>query len=109
VNGSIAAGAPVTVPEVGVQLIEAIWAGDLLRAQRIQLLLLEHGNRTAPLRQYGRRTTFEGLRIRGLDVKEYPRWRTRPMSKEHLKLYEDCIKRLMDELAQLSTAAAAAQ
>jgi dihydrodipicolinate synthase/N-acetylneuraminate lyase len=109
VNGSIAAGAPVTVPEAGVQLIEAIWAGDLLRAQRIQLLLLEHGNRTAPLRQYGRRTTLEGLRIRGHDIKEYPRWTTRPMSKEHLRLYEDCIKRLMDELAQLSTTAAAAQ
>jgi hypothetical protein len=31
------------------------------------------------------------------------------MSKEHLKLYEDCIKRLIDELAQLSTTAAAAQ
>jgi dihydrodipicolinate synthase/N-acetylneuraminate lyase len=108
VNGSIAAGAPVTVPEAGVQLIEAIWAGDLLRAQRIQLLLLEHGNRTAPLRQYGRRTTFEGLRIRGLDVKEYPRWRTKPMTKEHLKLYEDCIRRLIDELVPLSAPKAAA-
>ena len=109
VNGSIAAGAPVTVPEAGVQLIEAIWAGDYLRAQRIQVMLIEHGDRTAELRQYGRRTTLEGLRIRGLDVKEYPRWTTKPMTKEHLKLYESCIKRLLDELAQLSTPAAAAE
>lgn len=109
VAGSIAAGAPVTVPEVGVQFIEAIQAGDLARAQKIQLLLIEHSDRTSVLRQYGRRTTFEGLRIRGLDIKEYPRWTTRPMEPEHLKLYEDCIKRLLDELAQLSPAAVAAQ
>lgn len=109
VNGSIAAGAPVTVPEAGVQLIEAIWAGDYLRAQKLQVLMIEHGDRTSVLRQYGRRTTLEGLRIRGHDVKEYPRWTTRPMTKEHLKLYEDCIKRLLDELAQLSTPKAAAE
>jgi dihydrodipicolinate synthase/N-acetylneuraminate lyase len=108
VNGSIASGAPTTLPEAGVELIKAIWAGDLLRAQKIQLLLLEHSNRTAPLRQYGRRTTLEGLRIRGLDVKEYPRWKTKPMSDEHLKLLESCIKRFLDELASLSAPAAAA-
>jgi hypothetical protein len=72
-------------------------------------LLLQHGDRTAPLRQYGRRTTLEGLRIRGLDIKEYPRWKTKPMTKEHLKLYEDCIKRLLDELAQLVPTAVAAE
>lgn len=109
VNGSIAAGAPVTVPEVGVALIESIWAGDLLRAQQIQVLLIEHADRTSPLRQYGRRTTLEGLRIRGLDVKEYPRWKTKPMTKEHLKLYEDCTKQLLDRLGQLSKAKAAAE
>jgi dihydrodipicolinate synthase/N-acetylneuraminate lyase len=109
VNGSIAAGAPVTVPEAGVQMIEAIWAGDYRRAQQIQVLMLEHGNRTAPLRQYGRRTTLEGLRIRGLDVKEYPRWKTKPMTAEHLKHYESCIKRLLDELAQLQARPVAAE
>ncbi len=109
VAGSIAAGAPVTVPEAGVQLIEAIWANDMDRALKLQILLLEHADRTAELRQYGRRTTFEGLRIRGLDIKEYPRWTTRPMTAEHLKLYEDCIKRLLDEVAQLAPTAVAAQ
>jgi dihydrodipicolinate synthase/N-acetylneuraminate lyase len=109
VNGSIAAGAPVTVPEAGVQLIEAIWAGDYLRAQKLQVLIIEHADRTAVLRQYGRRTTLEGLRIRGLDIKEYPRWKTKEMTAEHLKLYEDCIKRLLDEIAQLMPTAAAAE
>lgn len=109
VAGSIAAGAPVTVPEAGVRLIEAIWAKDYALAQRIQVLLIEHSDRTAVLRQYGRRTTLEGLRIRGQDVKEYPRWTTKPMTAEHLKLFEDCIKRLMDELAQLTAPAVAAQ
>jgi 4-hydroxy-tetrahydrodipicolinate synthase len=109
VAGSIAAGAPVTVPEVGVKLIEAIWAKDYLLAQQIQVLLIEHADRTAVLRQYGRRTTLEGLRIRGLDIKEYPRWTTKPMTAEHLKLYEDCTKQLLDDVAQLTAPAAAAQ
>ncbi len=109
VAGSIAAGAPVTVPEAGVQLIEAIWAKDTIRAQKLQVLLIEHAERTSVLRQYGRRTTLEGLRIRGLDIKEYPRWTTKPMTAEHLKLFEDCIKRLLDEVAQLAPSAAAAE
>jgi 4-hydroxy-tetrahydrodipicolinate synthase len=109
VAGSIAAGAPVTVPEAGVRLIEAIWAKDYALAQRIQVLLIEHSDRTAVLRQYGRRTTLEGLRIRGQAVKEYPRWTTKPMTAEHLKLFEDCIKRLLDELAQLTAPAVAAE
>lgn len=106
VKGSIAAGTPVTVPEAGVQLIEAIWAQDYERAQKLQVLLLEHGERMAPLRQYGRRTTLEGLRLRGLPVKEYPRWPTKPMTPEHLKLYEENMQRILDDLRGLSAPAA---
>jgi dihydrodipicolinate synthase/N-acetylneuraminate lyase len=102
VAGSIAAGSPVTVPEIGVQLIEAIWAQDLDRAQKIQVLLLEHNERMAPIRSYGRRITLEGLRLRGLAVKEYPRWPTKPLSAEHQKLYEDNMKHLLDELSTLT-------
>lgn len=109
VNGSIAAGVPVTVPEAGVQLIEAIWANDLARAEKLQVLLLEYGDRTHELRQYGRRTTLEGLRIRGLDVKEYPRWRTKPMTKEHLKLYEDSMNALIADVKALGPVRAAAE
>jgi 4-hydroxy-tetrahydrodipicolinate synthase len=104
VAGSIAAGSPVTVPEAGVQLIEAIWDKDLDRAQKIQVLLLEHGERIAPIRAYGRRITLEGLRLRGLAVKEYPRWPTKPLSTEHMKLYEENMKRFLYELAELTPA-----
>lgn len=107
VKGSIAAGTPVTVPEAGVQLIEAIWAEDYDRARKIQVLLLEHGERMAPIRQYGRRVTLEGLRLRGLEVKEYPRWPTRPLSAEHQKLYEQNMKRVLDELNALAPQGAA--
>jgi dihydrodipicolinate synthase/N-acetylneuraminate lyase len=102
VAGSIAAGSPVTVPEIGVQLIEAIWAKDLERAQKLQVLLLEHGERMAPIRSYGRRITLEGLRLRGLAVKEYPRWPTKPLSAEHQKLYAENMKRILDEIAKLA-------
>lgn len=104
VAGSIAAGSPVTVPEAGVQLIEAIWANDLERAQKIQVLMLEHGERISPIRAYGRRITLEGMRLRGLAVKEYPRWPTKPLSAEHMKLYEENMKRVLDELAALTPA-----
>lgn len=102
VAGSIAAGAPVTVPEIGVQLIEAIWAKDFERAQKIQVLLLGHNERMAPIRSYGRRITLEGLRLRGLAVKEYPRWPTRPLSAEHQKLYEENMKRVLEEVSALT-------
>ena len=102
VRGSIAAGTPVTVPEIGVQLIEAVWAEDYERAQKLQVLLLGHGERMAPIRQYGRRVTLEGLRLRGLAVKEYPRWPTKPLTAEHQKLYEENMKRLLDELRALT-------
>jgi hypothetical protein len=35
-------------------------------------------------------------------VKEYPRWPTKPLSAEHQKLYEENMKRLLDELQALT-------
>jgi dihydrodipicolinate synthase/N-acetylneuraminate lyase len=84
-------------------LIEAIWAQDYERAQKIQLLLLQHNERIAPIRSYGRRITLEGLRLRGLAVKEYPRWPTRPLSAEHHKHYEEAMKRVLEELSALTS------
>src|SRR5262249_335678 len=105
VVGSIAAGTPVTVPESGVALIEAIWAKDFERAQKIQVLLLEHGERMAPINQYGTRVTAQGLRTGGPNGKESPRGPNKPMSAEHIKLYEENMKRILDELAALAPAA----
>ena len=109
VKGSIAAGTPVTVPECGVALVNAIWAKDYDRALAIQKLILEHTDRLAVLRQYGRRTTLEGLRLRGFAVKEYPRWPTKEMSAEHMKLYEANMTRMLDELRGLTGTKAAAE
>ena len=64
VAGSIASGVPITVPEIGVALVEAVQAGELARAQDIQLRLLEHTNRIAPLAKYGRASTTVGLQLR---------------------------------------------
>lgn len=109
VKGSVAAGTGVTVPEAGVALIEAIWAKDYDRALKLELLILEHSERCAPLRQYGRRITLEGLRLRGFPVKEYPRWPTREMAPDHLKLYEANLKRVLEELHALTGVKAAAE
>ena len=110
VKGSTASGVPVTVPEAGVQMVEAIWAGDYLRAQKIQVLMLEHSMRMAPLRKiYGRTTTLEGLRIRGIPAKQYARWPSKPMSAEHLKLYESHLARIVDGVRSLTAPAVAAE
>jgi dihydrodipicolinate synthase/N-acetylneuraminate lyase len=110
VKGSTASGVPVTVPEAGVQMVEAIWAQDYLRAQKIQVLMIEHSMRMAPLRKiYGRTTTLEGLRLRGLPAKQYARWPSKPMSAEHLKLYEEHLKHIVDGVRRLSAPAVAAE
>jgi dihydrodipicolinate synthase/N-acetylneuraminate lyase len=110
VKGSTASGVPVTVPEAGVQMVEAIWAGDHLRAQKIQVLMIEHAMRMAPLRKiYGRTTTLEGLRMRGIAAKQYARWPSKPMSAEHLKLYEQHMARIVDGVRALSVTAVAAE
>lgn len=110
VKGSTASGVPVTVPEAGVQMVEAIWAKDYERAQRIQILMIEHSMRMAPLRKiYGRTTTLEGLRLRGLPAKQYARWPSKPMSAEHLKIYEEHLKRIIDGVRSLSAHPIAAE
>jgi hypothetical protein len=40
-----------TTARARVQLIEAIWAQDYERAQKIQVLLLQHNERIAPIRE----------------------------------------------------------
>ena len=99
VCGSIAAGPPVTVPEVGVALVAAIKAGDSDRAQAIQARTSEHGKRTSKLREYGRSGTRVGLQLRGIPVKEYPRWPTKDFSAEDRALLDSSTKQLLEEIA----------
>jgi dihydrodipicolinate synthase/N-acetylneuraminate lyase len=110
VKGSTASGVPVTVPEAGVQLVEAVWAGDYERALKLQVLMIEHAARMVPLRKlYGRTTTLEGLRLRGLPAKQYARWPSKPMSPEHLSQYGDIMARLVERVRELSTPATTAR
>ena len=99
VCGSIAAGVPVTVPEVGVALVAAIKAGDDARAKAINARMSEHSKRTSKLREYGRSTTRVGLQLRGLPIKEYPRWPTRDLTAEDRDLMDRSIKQLLEEIA----------
>jgi dihydrodipicolinate synthase/N-acetylneuraminate lyase len=99
VSGSIAAGPPVTMPEVGVALVDAIQSGDEARATEIQNSMNEHGKRTKELRQYGRAGTMVGLQIRGFAVKQYPRWKTKEMTAEHRALLESSMKQVLDGIA----------
>jgi dihydrodipicolinate synthase/N-acetylneuraminate lyase len=107
VRGSIAAGAAAIVPEIGVQLVEAIWAGNLELAVRLQVLMLEHYERMSPFHAYGRGEYKEGLKLRGLAIKEYPRWRTKPMTIEDVKLYDQNLKRIFADAAKLTRSVAA--
>ena len=99
VCGSIAAGVPVTVPEVGVALVAAIKAGDDARAKALHAAMSEHSKRTSKLREYGRSTTRVGLQLRGIPVKEYPRWPTRDLTVEDRAMMDSSIKQLLEEIA----------
>ncbi len=99
VCGSIAAGVPVTVPEVGVALIAAIKAGDDARAKALHARMAEHSKRISKLRDYGRSTTRVGLQLRGLPIKEYPRWPTRDIPPADRELMDSSIKQLLEEIA----------
>jgi len=100
VRGSIASGPPVTFPEIAVRLVEAIWGENFELARRLQLLFIDHSNRTAPLRKYGRSSSRVGLQSRGLPVKQYPRWPTQPIPPEDQKLMENNIKQTLEAFSR---------
>jgi dihydrodipicolinate synthase/N-acetylneuraminate lyase len=101
-RGSIAAGPVAIVPEVGVALLEACQAGNAEVALRLQVLMLEHYNRQDYFwRTYGRNDYAEGWRIRGFDVKEYPRWPVKPVSTDDRRLYEANLKHFFAEVAEV--------
>ena len=99
VCGSIAAGVPITVPEIGVAIMNAIRSGNDEQAANIQKSLEEHAKRTADLRKYGRATTLVGLQLRGLPIKQYPRWRTREMTDDDREMMDISMKQVLDEIA----------
>jgi dihydrodipicolinate synthase/N-acetylneuraminate lyase len=108
IRGTIAAGPIAVVPEIGVQMVEAIWAGKLELALQLQVLMIQHYDRMTHFHSYGRAEYREGFKLRGLPIKEYPRWPTKSLTAEDLKLYESLLNRVFDEVAELTRRSAAA-
>lgn len=70
-------------PELGVRLIKAIDDRDWATATALQVKLFEFANVRAGLSaKYGRSVFTETMRLRGIGVKRYPRWPTRPWTGE---------------------------
>jgi dihydrodipicolinate synthase/N-acetylneuraminate lyase len=101
-RGSIAAGPVAIVPEIGVALLEACLVGNTDLALRLQVLMLKYYNRQDYFwRTYGRNEYAEGWRLRGFDVKEYPRWPVKPVSAEDRRKYEENLRRVFAEAAEV--------
>jgi 4-hydroxy-tetrahydrodipicolinate synthase len=70
-------------PEIGVKLVKAIDEGDWERATREQVKILEFLAATEPLfSSFGRGSQREALRLRGFDIKRFPRWTAKPLTEE---------------------------
>ena len=70
-------------PEVGVRLVDAIDKRDWEKATLDQVKILEFLAATEPLfSAFGRSSQCEALRLRGFDVKRFPRWPAKPLTEE---------------------------
>lgn len=82
VAGTISPPFAVT-PEIGVELVRAIDAGDAARALAIQKDVIRiHDIFLRLAGPFGRTIYCEAMRLRGFDVKMYPRWPSKPLSRE---------------------------
>jgi dihydrodipicolinate synthase/N-acetylneuraminate lyase len=70
-------------PEIGVRLVQSIDKRDWEKATLDQVKILEYLGETEPLfSSYGRSSQCEALRLRGFDVKRFPRWPAKPLNEE---------------------------
>jgi dihydrodipicolinate synthase/N-acetylneuraminate lyase len=82
VAGTISPPLAVT-PEIGVALVRAIDAGDAARALALQKDVIRiHDIFLRLAGPFGRTIYCEAMRLRGFDVKMYPRWPSKPLSRE---------------------------
>jgi dihydrodipicolinate synthase/N-acetylneuraminate lyase len=82
VAGTISPPLAVT-PEIGVELVRAIDAGDAARALALQKDVIRiHDLFLRLAGPFGRTIYCEAMRLRGFDVKMYPRWPSKPLSRE---------------------------
>jgi dihydrodipicolinate synthase/N-acetylneuraminate lyase len=103
VAGTISPPLAVT-PEIGVELIRAIDAGKLEEALAVQKSVIRiHDIFLRLAGPFGRTIYCEAMRLRGFDVKMYPRWPSKPLSREA----HDELRDLFTELKIISTRARA--
>jgi len=70
-------------PEIGVRLVNAIDKRDWDKATQDQVKILEFLAATEPLfSAFGRSSQCEALRLRGFNVKRFPRWPAKPLTEE---------------------------
>ncbi|MEK7334247.1 MAG: dihydrodipicolinate synthase family protein, partial [Candidatus Binatota bacterium] len=72
-----------TYPELGVSLVKAIDDRDWEKATILMTKVFEYLNARASLSaKYGRAVFTEAIRLRGIDIKRYPRWPTKSFTAE---------------------------
>ena len=82
VAGTISPPLAVT-PEIGVELVKAIDAGDAARALALQKDVIRiHDLFLRLALPFGRTIYCEAMRLRGFDVKMYPRWPAKPLTRD---------------------------
>src|SRR5688572_23079623 len=99
VAGTISPPLAVT-PEIGVELIRAIDTGKIEEALLLQRAVIRiHDIFLRLAGPFGRTIYREAMRLRGFDVKMYPRWPSKPLSRE---AYDE-LRDLFAELEIIST------
>ncbi len=82
-------------PELGVSLIKAIDDRDWNTATSLQVKLYEYASfRASFATKYGRSVFTETMRLRGINVKRYPRWPTRPWTSEDREALKQGLQKL---------------
>lgn len=87
---------PLSVaPEIGVKLVDAIDKRDWERATTDQVRILDFLAATEPFfNQFGRSSQCEALRLRGFDVKKFPRWPAKPLTEEARSMIRSSLEKL---------------
>jgi dihydrodipicolinate synthase/N-acetylneuraminate lyase len=87
----------VAIPELLVKLWNAIQEGKLEDAVRLQERVMDFTNDIIALsRQYGRSVVRESLRMRGLEIRSFPRWPTKDLAPADRKKLEAVMKTAME-------------
>jgi dihydrodipicolinate synthase/N-acetylneuraminate lyase len=87
----------VAIPELLVKVWNAIQDKKLEEAVRLQERVMDFTNDIIALsRQYGRSVVRESLRMRGLNIRTFPRWPTKDLAPADRKKLETVMKTVME-------------